>query len=476
MNYLRKKNVDRNLTLPNGKTITLNDEQYNAVNRIFDWINEPSKPFFTLGGVAGSGKTTVIKKVIDNFIGSVIVSAPTHQAKKMIARTTKKRAETLHAICGLRPDVELADFNPNLPQFSQIAEPIINLTQLLIIDESSMINEDFLNLIRKIIEKTNRKPKVLFMGDPAQIPPIGEAISPVFSSDDIEMFWLTQIMRQAYDNPITEIYDEIRINLNDVDPISKRYTNINDNGEGVFFLDNKHDFRKILRDKFCSEESKKRNDFVKLIAWRNNTVELSNNIIRGLIYKYKKTDIVEVGDVLMGYRTISEEKMRYNIIENSCDYRVVTKSELTENELGLKGYNLTIREDGINNDYSFRKIFLIDHSDEDNFYRYGEYHDMLRNRSYSDKSLWKYYYSFRRNNMILRNLEKYSSNSERVPSDIIAKDLDYGYAITCHKAQGATYDYTFVLENDINANTNINERNRIKYVALTRPRKVAYVL
>jgi len=53
--------------------------------------------------------------------------------------------------------------------------------------------------------------------------------------------------------------------------------------------------------------------------------------------------------------------------------------------------------------------------------------------------------------------------------------LDYGYAITGHKSQGSTYSHVFVMENDINDNWVLRERNQIKYVALTRPSLTATV-
>jgi ATP-dependent exoDNAse (exonuclease V) alpha subunit len=55
-------------------------------------------------------------------------------------------------------------------------------------------------------------------------------------------------------------------------------------------------------------------------------------------------------------------------------------------------------------------------------------------------------------------------------------DVIYGYSITCHKSQGSTYTNAFVLEDDIDMNLNVVERNRIKYTAYTRASKKLYVL
>ncbi|MFW5847452.1 MAG: ATP-dependent DNA helicase [bacterium] len=470
---IQKLKLDENqLQTPNGLVITLTPMQTEGVREIKKWLKDKTSPFFTLGGVAGSGKTTVIKKVIDDYFGSVVVSAPTHKAKKKVASTTGKRAETLHSICGLRPDLELDSFNPNNPIFNPIAKPIINLIDFLIIDEASMINEGFLNLIRKQVQ--NKKVKILFMGDDAQIPPIGEEMSAVFVAPDIKMFWLSEIMRQSYNNPITKVYDHLRNNLENYDPII-RETMLNDNQEGIIFMNKKQDYRREVFAKYGSENFKKDYDFVKIIGWRNTTIGLANTIVRGHLFPNKR-DIIEVGDVLMGYRNIMADRMRYNIIENSCDYRVVKKSELIKNEHDIWGYNVSLREDLINNEYAYRKVFIVKHDDIDNFHKYGDYHDYYKIQAIRNKKLWKKYYAFRRENIILSDLYTYKPNQERVPEDVIVKDLDFGYAITAHKSQGSTYEHAFILEDDMDANPKIKERNQIKYVGITRPSKRCYLI
>ena len=109
---------------------------------------------------------------------------------------------------------------------------------------------------------------------------------------------------------------------------------MNDLGEGIIFTINKREFRDKMLEKFKAEEYKKDTDFVKVIAWKNETVMASNKIIRDALLG-SKTDIIEVGDVLMAYRSVSAENQRYNIIENSADYRVMHKGNLEENAYGI---------------------------------------------------------------------------------------------------------------------------------------------
>jgi exodeoxyribonuclease-5 len=417
--------------------------------------------------------TTMIKKILEGYYGGVVVSAPTHKAKKVIINITRKEGQTLHALLGLRPDVDLDNFNPNDPKFNPIAIPKITDYNFVIIDEASMINQELYDLI---LEKTNNtRTKVLFMGDPAQIPPVGEKESIVFNQITNEFHQLIKMERQNDTNPLAFVYSALRNNLTTLDGGFERKSVMNELGEGVIFTINKRTFRKAILDKFTSDEFKKDTDFAKVIAWKNDTVMASNKVIRDELFG-TKTDIIEVGDILMAYRSVTDSKQRYNIIENSADYRVVEKSDLKENSYGIKGYDVKLREDTARNEFKFQDVFIIDANDYMNLHLYGQMHDFFRDMGKADKKTWNKYYDFRRNNILMKTIDKYANGRNRNTYDIIVKDLDYGYAITGHKSQGSTYSHVFVMENDINENWLLKERNQIKYVALTRPAISATVL
>lgn len=464
---------DNQLKLPTGKVITFNDEQYDGVKNIRGWLRNNGENMFTLAGYAGTGKSTIVKKILDNYRYGVVVSAPTHKAKKVVMNTTGREGKTLHSLLGLRPDVDLDNFNPNDPKFNPIAIPRIGDYNFVIIDEASMIN---LELYEMILDKINGiRTKVLFMGDPAQIPPVGEKESAVFTKHSKLFHQLTKIERQNDTNPLAFIYDALRNNLNNIDGGFERRTNINDLGEGVVFTVKKREFRTAILDKYSSSEFKKDTDFAKVIVWKNDTVRDANKVIRQELFS-GNIDIVEVGDLLMGYRSITNENQTINIIENSADYMVVDKSSREENEYGIFGYRVKLRENVAKGQFIFQDVFIVDHNDYDNLHLYAQMHDFFRDMGKSDKRNWKKYYAFRRDNMILVVIEKYKNGLYRSKPDIIKKDLDYGYALTGHKSQGSTYSHVFVMENDINDNWIIKERNQIKYVALTRPTINATVL
>jgi len=463
---------DNQLMLTNGKIITFNDEQYEGIDKIRKWLKN-GQNFFTLAGYAGTGKSTIIKKILDEYHGGVVVSAPTHKAKKVIANTTKKDAQTLHALLGLRPDVELAEFNPNSPIFNQIAMARINDYNFVIIDEASMVNDELYNLILTTIK--GNKTKILFMGDPAQIPPVGERESVVFNQASNEFHQLTKIERQNDTNPLAFVYDALRNNLYDPDGGFLRRSNMNDLGEGVIFTLDKQEFRAAILEKYRSPDFKKDTDFVKVIAYTNKTVMASNKVIRNELLG-EGTDIVEVGDILMGYRSVTAEQRNRNIIENSADYHVMSKSGLGQSIDGINGFMVKLRENLAQGEFKFTDVFIVDTNDINNLHFYGEKHDYYRDMGKVDKKKWTKYYDFRRNNLLMTTIDTYRNGLARGSGDVIVKDLDYGYCITAHKAQGSTYTHVFVLENDISINWKIKERNQIKYVAFTRPSISAMVL
>lgn len=464
--------TNKTLLLANGTIITFNEEQFEGIQKIIKWLDNGIQPFFTLAGFAGTGKTTIVKKIIDDYLKVIAVSAPTHKAKKVISSMTGVEGVTLHALLGLRPDVDLADFNPNNPKFSPIAKAKLNDFSLVIVDEASMINQELFDLIKKELKYFDTK--VLFIGDPAQIPPVGEPISPIFTLESMDIHWLTKVERQNQDNPLVEVHNTLRDNL--IDPNGglslSPLININKNNCGYYIYNDKNAFRERLRTLYTSREAKENINFVKLIAWRNITIQQSNKIIRSLIYG-KTPAFIEQNEILMCYRSISSANGKFNIIENSTDYRVIHVSKRKLNKkFGIFGYNVTLAED----DFIETKIFIVDTSDKNNLHNYAEMHDHLKQQGIANKKEWKKYYAFRRQNIIMQNISVYRDGRKRDKNEVIIKDMDYGYAITAHKSQGSTYKNVLILENDINLNQNIIERNQIKYVAITRPTNTATIL
>ena len=206
----------------------------------------------------------------------------------------------------------------------------------------------------------------------------------------------------------------------------------------------------------------------------NLAIVKSNKLIRSILLG-KNASIIEVDDVLFGYRTITDGTQTQVIIQNSADYHVTYRSNLYKNNHGINGYKVSLREDLANGEYNHKKIFIVDSSDIDNLNKFAQIHDDLRDKAKINKKEWPKYYEFRRENIIIVDITKYADGRSRSEWDIIKKDMDYGYFISVHKSQGSTYKYVAILERDLNLNWDVVERNKLKYVAFSRASNTCYV-
>jgi exodeoxyribonuclease-5 len=386
-------------------------------------------------------------------------------------KNTRVSFQTIHKMLGLTERITKEGVQEFVNQGD--FQPKIKTVKLLIIDEVSMLNDD---LFQEVLKYRDRI-KIICMGDPAQIPPVGRPDCIPFREElaagyRIKTLNLKQIMRQKKDNAIIESSVAIRSELgrakNPVEPVTK----LNEKGEGIEFLnlnipEIRKGFSEILRRYFVTDEFKKDSEYAKIIAWRNKTVATMNDVIRKVIY----------GDEALGSKILVGEKLIANnpiiqgesIVLNTNDefsvdsfvidsddlrYHVSDHPDAEPFPITLKYYE-TVVSYLDDEDETVRVNIQILHEDSEMDFK--KLANLLKLRAIEkkgkDKS-WIVYYNF---------LRKYA-------------DVNFAYAISCHKSQGSTYNTTFVLEDDIDMNWDVVERNRIKYTAYTRSSRKLYVL
>lgn len=447
--------------LPNGKVITFNDQQSQAIKDINNFLKSDNK-FYTLSGFAGTGKTTIIKSILDKYKGRVAVSAPTHKAKKVISRATKKASYTIQALLGLQPNTDLENFNINKPQFDPKATKQISAYSLIVLDEASMLNKDLFKMLTE--EAAKYGTKIIFMGDEAQLPPVNEAISDVFSSDKISgISKLSKVERQAGDNPLMSIYDKIRNNITSSEDTFEHSSAFNDKNEGIIFTSDAKVFEDKAIQLFNSAEYKEDKDFVKLLTWTNADVKHWNNIIRKSIFGTGIAPVVK-GDLLMAYNTVTKSQGE-NLIENSSDYEVLEVKD------GISGHNIPVFNvtlSNIDTEGYPEYISIVKEEGKEAFL--VKFNELLNTALRLKGRAWVDYFNFKKQHLLLEDIKGPNGNL------IVKKDLDYGYAITTHKSQGSTYTNVLVNENNIDNNPNSEERNKLKYVAFSRPTTLVYAL
>ena len=489
---------ENQMTLENGSVITFNDEQFEALEKLKAWMKS-GDTYFTLSGFAGTGKTTIIRKALDTFLPrSVAVSAPTHKAKRVIQATTGRTGVTIHSLLNIKPDMDVDNLDPNNLEFARDKNtkqlPAISRYSVVIIDEASMMNKGLFTLL--LAEAKKYGTRVIFMGDEAQIPPVGELMSEVFTSPEIKhKAHLQKVERQADSNPLFGVYDAIRDDISSPKDKFDHETKLNDKGEGIFFTPDHETFQAKVIEAFTSQKYDDDPNAFKLITYTNRTGEGNvaywNKIIRAARMPNAKL-FIEVGDILMGYKTIGQgEDIN---IENSADYKIIRRSELITDVRGIQGYKVTLENTF---DGETTNVFIISRTQENlNKYRtkLAELaENAKKNRPIIGGKAWIPYFRFRESYVLFGDI----MNEDGTVA--VVGDINYGYAITAHKSQGSTYETVFIDENNINKYDQWNEykhiterkrkklspltkedvdteRNKIKYVALSRPSKSAVVL
>ena len=153
----------------------------------------------TLSGFAGVGKTTVVALLLAALKGSlkVAVTAPTHKALAVLGDklgTSDADLMTTQAALGLR----LRELEGGEQRLQKEGATQIGLYDLVVIDEASMICPDIFAALLAARAST----RLLFVGDPAQLAPVGsEEPSPAFGDIVPLHVVLTEVTRQAAEHP-----------------------------------------------------------------------------------------------------------------------------------------------------------------------------------------------------------------------------------------------------------------------------------
>ena len=168
--------------------IELSEKQREAVLS----INDSNVTIIT--GGPGTGKTTIIKTIIDLFEErkkKVILTAPTGRAAKKMTEATGKEASTLHRLLGIG---KLDDEGIYSRHSDYKGEPID--ADLIVVDELSMVDMFLMNYLLNCIYQGT---KLILVGDVDQLASVGpgSVLKDLINSDTINTVKLDKIFRQA---------------------------------------------------------------------------------------------------------------------------------------------------------------------------------------------------------------------------------------------------------------------------------------
>ena len=260
-------------------TIQLTADQTLAYDAMVELLTTSQTELVILGG-AGTGKTTLVNTFLDEWSTLVQLNpnqfknygfeltATTNKAADALASATKKSTKTIHSLLGLRvvsrgyQDTHLVD-NGTLPEYESV----------IIIDESSFIDDELLNLIRR--KAKIAKAKIIYLGDHCQLKPVNADTTPVFSAG-IKTVELKQIVRQADTSPIQTLSRNLRA-LVDGAPMPSA---------GVDGTNILHVPQDLFEELFKLECIK--NPSVRALAWTNKRANYYNDIAAMSLYGDKE--------------------------------------------------------------------------------------------------------------------------------------------------------------------------------------------
>ena len=208
----------------------LSREQDKALDLIQQWLRQRDVQSFSLGGYAGTGKTTLMQHFINGLDNPPLCLAPTGKAASVLqSKLANAKVSTVHSAL-YKPvppsmndlDVLQAELlkHPDSKELQEAVEAEkrrlankdigfalnkdqckIMPGQLVIIDEASMVTRRMLN------DLIDTGAMLLFVGDPGQLPPVSD--DGFFCKNEPDVM-LTEVHRQALDSPIVRLSMDIR--------------------------------------------------------------------------------------------------------------------------------------------------------------------------------------------------------------------------------------------------------------------------
>jgi RecD/TraA family predicted helicase len=386
------------------------------------------KPICVLSGAAGTGKTTVINailkaiKVTSNQSEKCLLLAPTGKASDRMKEATGEDAKTIHQFLASK-----GWLNPNFTFKKEGGKREDDITTY-IIDETSMLDLTLMATLFKAINWDYAK-RIIFVGDPNQLPPIGKG--KVFA-DTIE--FIKAIDEEAYGH----LRDNMRQMENRIDNLGTGIIDlasiyVQQNGNT---FESKSDTEDVL--KRINEDGDLDKD-VKVTIWENDVI-LEEQLITSISNDMEETD----NNNIMDYQVISP--YRGELYGTEHLNTVLQESLNSKNaKKGLLG--------GIT---YFDKVIQFTNRAGQNAYWYYNYKINKNERVavYNGEigQVWmhpldkkSYHYS--------TNIKRFNVKFNRQPNyylefkseNQVVENIELGYAISVHKSQGSEFSYLYLI-------------------------------
>jgi exodeoxyribonuclease-5 len=418
-----------------------------------------------LKGYAGTGKTTFLGAVINSLpmLGyRVQLLAPTGRASKVMAQYSGKTALTIHK------RIYSAEYDSTGNVHYRLQKNSFKNT-VFVVDEASMIGNHadygsrglLADLVRYVFEDQSNK--LVFAGDTAQLPPVGSDLSPALDAEtlanqfglSVTLCELTEVVRQLDDSGILSNATHIRAlqkgNNNTLVP-----TITTKGFPDVFKMQASkiQDGLNYAYEKFGTSETV-------VITHTNRMANKINQLIRTNIFW--REDEIESDDrvvIVKNNYVVSTGEDNGNFLANG-DLAVIKKVYKIEEAYGYRFADIDLKLSDDADEETIRAKAILQVLMADAPALTLEQTDQLR------KSIIEDFYEDD------LSLEEALKNNEYIH----ALQIKFGYALTCHKAQGGQWDAVFV-EAGMLSHPKIPQEEKLRwlYTAITRARKELYFI
>lgn len=467
------------------ETLTLTPAQALAYAQLLPFLKgEHESHLAVLEGYAGTGKTFLVARLLRDVTDrKIAVAAPTNKAVRVLRdklaeadvavleagdpdrglRWPRARigcvCRSIHSLLGLK----LKELENGQQETTSERESTLRDYDVVVVDECSMLNRF---LFEKIVMERGAA-QVLFVGDPAQLPPVKEEmLSPVFHHVNF-VVRLADVVRQARGNPIIGLSIRVRELIEagvKASPLALL--------AGLPPLESSpkaalvREPASTLVAWWLSQRHEAPDSDVRIIAYTNDRVQWYNQQIHRALHPNASTRFV------VGQRVI---------VHAQCEAQRRRDDGLTEPDRLITSEEVRVLETAPRPHPFFPQIaaewLLIQ----------GETGQVYEAFVVQDEAEWQRRISqcFAEFRALKAHADRESNPERRETFRQAAREasnqgwalarsfapLRHAYAITCHKSQGSTFDCALVDFTDLSLMHDPFEFNRALYVAVTRSRE-----